>query len=231
MRQMMKKILLLFFILLAVSLSLAYAEIFYLKDGTIVEGTIASVDERNIKLRNATISEKNPNEPGQEYSLLAATYYINKHSIERIEKSKAPSFQAGSTEETRGSEKDTITFFENIKNEEPNNPYSWEALGIAYADQKNFNKAIECFKKAIEMDQGQAMPHTRLAVIYKILGMKEKARNEYKNALSLINEELRRNQAKLDTLRGAEKASFEKWTIRMNESVKKSCEENLKALE
>jgi len=215
--------------------SISYAETFYLKDGSIVEGTVVEQDEKTITVKDAVATLKHPRDLTQTYSLNASVYYIKKYEIEKREKSKELSppestlTKANITEEEAREE--TIAIFKEAKEKMPDNPVSWEALGLAYEDNKDFDKAIEHYKKAIEIDKNYYMASARLAGVYEKLEMKEAAKKEYRKALLLINEEFEKNKAKLETLEGAARESFKKWTLRLNEDVKKRCEEALKMLE
>jgi tetratricopeptide (TPR) repeat protein len=63
-------------------------------------------------------------------------------------------------------------------------------LGVLYASQQSFQKAIEFYSKAIEADPDLAEAHYRLAVAYDRIGDTAKAREEFQ-----LHDELRKLQA------------------------------------
>jgi len=58
-------------------------------------------------------------------------------------------------------------------------------IGIIHAGKAEFKKAESRFKKAVEIDPDYAMAYYNLAVVYKKLNDKEKARKNYLKAKEL----------------------------------------------
>jgi tetratricopeptide (TPR) repeat protein len=58
-------------------------------------------------------------------------------------------------------------------------------IGIIHAGRAEFRKAEEWFKKAVEIDPDYAMAYYNLAVVYRKLDDKEKARKNYLKAKEL----------------------------------------------
>ncbi|MDA0269366.1 MAG: tetratricopeptide repeat protein, partial [Cyanobacteria bacterium] len=58
-------------------------------------------------------------------------------------------------------------------------------LGAVYDDQKDYDKAIEAYQKAIALDPKFAYPHNNLGNVYKAQGDYDKAIDAYQNAIKL----------------------------------------------
>jgi len=71
-----------------------------------------------------------------------------------------------------------------LKND-PNNPVIWARLGIAYAYQGSFEKAVTCMRKSIELDPRIADHWFNLGLLYENRGMITEARQSYREALRL----------------------------------------------
>mgnify|MGYP001607227624 FL=1 len=65
------------------------------------------------------------------------------------------------------------------------NETAWSHLGIVEVYEKNFDKAIECFKKAISMNEKNADFYFNLAQVLKQSGNIEEAKKEFKRAVYL----------------------------------------------
>lgn len=63
------------------------------------------------------------------------------------------------------------------------NETAWSHLGIVEVYEKNFDKAIECFKKAISMNEKNADFHFNLAQALKQSGNTEEAKEEFEKAV------------------------------------------------
>ena len=74
----------------------------------------------------------------------------------------------------------------------PDFPQAHEELGNALLAQNNPDKAIESFRKAIELNPENPSSLIKLGKIYSALGRKEEAEESYKAALALdpIQEQL-----------------------------------------
>jgi len=206
--------------------SISYAKTFYLEDGSIIEGQIIKEDEKTISIKDATLKCKSPNEPSQEYLLNASRYFIKKNEIEKIEESKEFSSESSSQHNITEDEAmdEAITIVEKVAKEEPNNPYSWIILGMAHAKKKNFNKAIEYFLKAIEIDGNVFDAHYYLASVYLEVRNKEGAEREYKKTLLLAGEEIRKLEAR-------DKVSQTSKMIERFKEIKEECKLALDDLE
>ncbi len=130
---------------------------------------------------------------------------------------------------------DIVSFgdsFKRLQEEDPKTPVAWEYLGVSYLlQEKDSDKAIESFKKAVEIDKNYFMGYVRLGQVYKNLGMKDEAKKNFKKALPLIDGEIRRAEAKLNTFKGKEREVFKKVTLTVYEKTKKECEKALGELE
>jgi tetratricopeptide (TPR) repeat protein len=58
-------------------------------------------------------------------------------------------------------------------------------LGQAYTQKREYEKALNEYKKAIQLSPDNFAPHVHLAGVYALLGRQEEASNEAKKALEL----------------------------------------------
>ncbi len=63
----------------------------------------------------------------------------------------------------------------------------WNELGNAYLKDRNFDAAIEAYKKAIELDPRDGQPYSNLGFIYYHLGKFQVAILLYKKSIDLLN--------------------------------------------
>jgi tetratricopeptide (TPR) repeat protein len=66
----------------------------------------------------------------------------------------------------------------------PDNSYGWIKLGDVYTNAKNFDKAIPCYKKAMEIDPASGPARESLALAYARMGNTSQAINEYSSLVS-----------------------------------------------
>lgn len=80
-----------------------------------------------------------------------------------------------------------IIFFNNILKYNNKSLLAWNNLGMAYADDNNFNKAKEAYRQAIALDvkNQSAPPHHNVGNIYKAEGRFKEAIEEYEKAISI----------------------------------------------
>jgi len=69
----------------------------------------------------------------------------------------------------------------------PQNSCDWNELGNSYTSSKNFDDAIEAYKKAIEMDPRNGQPYSNLGFTYYRLGKYEVAILLYQKSLDHLN--------------------------------------------
>ncbi len=62
----------------------------------------------------------------------------------------------------------------------------WNELGNSYVSSKNYNDAIEAYKKAIEMDPKNGQPYSNLGFIYYRMGKYDFAVLLYKKSIDLL---------------------------------------------
>jgi len=94
---------------------------------------------------------------------------------------------------------DSIIFYEQALEENPNNHVALTALGTLYANVRgDYEKSIKFFEKAIEIKDQYDLAHLGLGMDYASLGMIEEARLEFQTAMSVT-----KRQYVLDTAREA----------------------------
>ena len=69
----------------------------------------------------------------------------------------------------------------------PKNAFLHNILGLILIDQKEINKAIECYESAIKINENFAPLYDNLATAYKLKGIYNKAESYYKNSILLDN--------------------------------------------
>jgi tetratricopeptide (TPR) repeat protein len=69
----------------------------------------------------------------------------------------------------------------------PQNSIDWNELGNSYTSTKNFDNAIEAYKKAIDMNPGYGQPYSNLGFIYYCLGKYEVAIQLYKDSIDRLD--------------------------------------------
>lgn len=67
---------------------------------------------------------------------------------------------------------------------DPNYTTSWNYLGLCYAQKKDGNKALECFKKAVAADKNNTEAWKNLAELYRLAGDKKAEAQALKNSLN-----------------------------------------------
>lgn len=82
---------------------------------------------------------------------------------------------------------DPVLFYEDILRYNQKNLKVWNNLGMEYANVGNLDKAIESYKKAVELDakNQSAPPHHNLANAYRDKGRVQEAEEEYKKAIAI----------------------------------------------
>lgn len=79
----------------------------------------------------------------------------------------------------------TTKELEKLVNENPGFPDLHNQLGISYTMVGELERAIECFKKACELNQKYVEAHLNLAVVLNETGKYEEARKAFQQAVSL----------------------------------------------
>jgi tetratricopeptide (TPR) repeat protein len=69
----------------------------------------------------------------------------------------------------------------------PQNSIDWNDLGNSYASSKQFDNAIEAYKKAIEMNPKYGQPYSNLGFIYYRLGKNDVAILLYKKSIDFLD--------------------------------------------
>ena len=82
---------------------------------------------------------------------------------------------------------DPIIFFEKITKFNSSSILIWNNLGMNYAERGYLEKAVESYKKAIELDKENksAPPHHNLGNSYFALGRVEQAEEEFRKAIQI----------------------------------------------
>ena len=81
---------------------------------------------------------------------------------------------------------DSITFYEQALDENPNNHVALTALGSLYANVRgDYDKSIKFFEKAIQINDQYDLAHLGLGMDYAALGMTEEARFEFETAMTV----------------------------------------------
>ena len=72
----------------------------------------------------------------------------------------------------------------------PLSPAAWHQQAILYRNQGDFHAALEAYNKAIELDQGYALAHRNIGILYDLyLQQPGPALQHYRKYLSLIDSE------------------------------------------
>ncbi len=74
-----------------------------------------------------------------------------------------------------------VVLFNKAVNKDKNFAFAWDNLGYSYRKLDNYKKAIECYKKSLELDPKGKMPLMNIAVAYQLNNDLEGAKNAYKN--------------------------------------------------
>ncbi|NVM01354.1 MAG: tetratricopeptide repeat protein [Candidatus Helarchaeota archaeon] len=98
-------------------------------------------------------------------------------SEETLEEKAKKSMEKGEFEES-------IKFYEEILKKK-NKPDVWNNLGTAFLNLDNFDKAVECFNKSIELDPKQFVAQNNLGVIHVQEGKFEDAISYFRKALNI----------------------------------------------
>jgi len=81
---------------------------------------------------------------------------------------------------------DSIIFYEQALEENPNNHVALTALGSLYANVRgDYDKSIKLFEKAIQINDQYDLAHLGLGMDYASLGMIEEARLEFETAMAV----------------------------------------------
>lgn len=80
-----------------------------------------------------------------------------------------------------------IIFFNNVLKYNEKSLLAWNNLGMAYADESEFEKAKHAYERAIALDEKNesAPPHHNLGNLYKSAGMFDEAIKEYEKAIAI----------------------------------------------
>jgi tetratricopeptide (TPR) repeat protein len=81
--------------------------------------------------------------------------------------------------------KDTTTLFTRMLKLNPNEAPLYNAIGLAYAEQKNYPLAIECYEKSLKL-KSEADTHNNYALTLKELGKYQEAEFHMKKAIELL---------------------------------------------
>ncbi len=80
---------------------------------------------------------------------------------------------------------DAVRHLEDATAQQPENFQAFNFLGVAYAQKNMFNRAVGAFLTAIQIQPNVASVHYNLGVAYQADGFKDKALEEYQQALFL----------------------------------------------
>lgn len=81
--------------------------------------------------------------------------------------------------------KDPITFFERNVKYSPDSDRIYNNLGIAYRERGKINEAMSAYRRAIEINHGDAYAYNNLGIIYNDTGDKEQAAAYYQKAVEV----------------------------------------------
>lgn len=70
-------------------------------------------------------------------------------------------------------------YFEKAVKEDSEFAFAWDNLGVNYRRLKNYDKAIECYKKSLEIDPKGLMPLQNMALVYQYKKEYNKAIESY----------------------------------------------------
>ncbi len=79
---------------------------------------------------------------------------------------------------------ESIKYYEEILKEK-NNSEVWNNLGTAYLNLDNFNKAVECFNKSLELNPQQFVALNNLGVIHVQEGKFDEAISYFRKAINI----------------------------------------------
>ena len=81
--------------------------------------------------------------------------------------------------------KDEFTLWQDVIKKSPHETGSYCSLGLAYSTQGNYDKAIECYQKAIDLDPKYSDAYNNLGSVYYTQGNYDKAIEYYQKAIDL----------------------------------------------
>jgi len=110
-------------------------------------------------------------------------------SINKDSKDPAPAYIKASTLNYMGKYNEAITYFQNAINLNPNDAESYSGIGDSYYQIKEFNLALENYKKATLQKVCPNRPYLMLAQIYYEQKENDKALEAYYTAKSKISKE------------------------------------------
>lgn len=83
----------------------------------------------------------------------------------------------------RGKTTDAIKLLTKVTRNNPDYPIGFTNLGLQYLKNRDYDKAESAFRKAIELDQNDAVAYNHLGVVLREQGKFTDARTMYMNAL------------------------------------------------
>jgi tetratricopeptide (TPR) repeat protein len=81
--------------------------------------------------------------------------------------------------------RNNFTFYTAAVNESPKSPPGYLGLGVQYADMGQYEKAIDCYNKAIEFDPYYTSAYLEIAATYNLVGDKNSALENVRHAVSI----------------------------------------------
>lgn len=83
---------------------------------------------------------------------------------------------------------DAMIEFKRVICAEPDDSNSFFCIGCLFEKRQEFEMAIKCFKKAVELNYGDYIAHFRLANMYSVTGQEDFAVEEYKKVIKLSSD-------------------------------------------
>ena len=80
---------------------------------------------------------------------------------------------------------EAIRYLNNALSLDPNHQPSYFLLGLALSQKKNYKESAEAFEKSLELKPDDCEARIRLGDVYRLMGLSEKAEEEYKKAYAL----------------------------------------------
>lgn len=105
-----------------------------------------------------------------------------------------------------------------VVEQEKGNARVWNYLGILYFRKKDFNKALDFYRKSIELDSGVAVTYNNLATLYLTQFLRERYHRLYRQAITAYNRALDLNPNLVSALNG--RASAYKFANHIREALK-----------
>ena len=90
-------------------------------------------------------------------------------------------YHAGNKESEKGNWEEAIKNYKLAVQKDPNFPFAWDNLGVAYRQQKKFDLAIDAYQNSLKVDPKGKMPLQNLAVAYIYNAEYKKAVKAFEN--------------------------------------------------